>query len=114
MKIVAGDIGGTHARFALAELRPGLPPLMGEMRKYRTREHPGIASAWAQFEADCGAPLPKAAAFGIAAAIEGETLRFVNSHWEIGRHTVQHELGLDSLLLLNDFASEMPSVRDSL
>ena len=25
MKIVAGDIGGTHARFAVAELTPGAP-----------------------------------------------------------------------------------------
>lgn len=105
MKIVAGDIGGTHARFAIAELTPGAPPVIGAMHKYRTREHPGIASAWAQLEKDCGASLPKAAAFGIAAPIEGDHLRFVNSHWEINRWTVQAELGLDHLLLLNDFGA---------
>jgi len=105
MKIVAGDIGGTHARFALAELSAGEPPVVGQMRKYRTREHPDIGSAWAQFARDTGGELPCAAALGIAAPIEGEVLRFVNSSWEIGRHTLAGELGLDQLLLLNDFGA---------
>ena len=81
MRIVAGDIGGTHARFALADLEPGRPPALGEMRRYRTREHDGIASAWDAFARDCGCDLPHAAAFGIAAPIEGDVLRFVNSGW---------------------------------
>jgi glucokinase len=105
MRIVAGDIGGTHARFALAELRAGEPPVLGAMRKYRTREHAGIASAWAQFARDSGGDLPRAAALGIAAPIDGEVLRFVNSSWEIGRDSLRGELGLDRLLLLNDFGA---------
>jgi glucokinase len=105
MKIVAGDIGGTHARFALAEIAPGAPPVLGPMHKYRTREYSGIAAAWAAFGRDIGGSLPAAAAIGIAAPIEGETLRFVNSAWEIGRRTLAGELGLDRLLLLNDFGA---------
>jgi glucokinase len=105
VKIVAGDIGGTHARFAIAELRADAPPLLSAMRRYRTREHPGIESAWAQFARDIGGDLPRAAALGIAAPIEGEVLRFVNSSWEIGRHTLADEIGLDRLLLLNDFGA---------
>ena len=39
MRIVAADIGGTHARrLALAELVPGERPRLGAMRKYRSRE----------------------------------------------------------------------------
>lgn len=105
MRIVAGDIGGTHARFALAELMPTGRPRLGEMRKYRTREHAGLASAWAAFERDSGGALPRAAALGIAAPIEGEVLRFVNSGWEIERGGLVRELGLDRLLLLNDFGA---------
>jgi glucokinase len=75
------------------------------MHKYRTCEHPGIASAWAAFAHDCGGVLPRAAALGIAAPIEGEVLRFVNSAWEIGRHSLAAELRLDRLLLLNDFGA---------
>ena len=105
MRIVVGDIGGTHARFAIADLRDGAPPSLGAMHKYRTREHPGIASAWAAFGRDLGGPLPAAAALGIAAPIEGDELRFVNSHWVIGRHRLAGELGVDRLLLLNDFGA---------
>lgn len=105
MKIVAGDIGGTHARFALAELSFGEPPRLGNMRTYRTREHTGLASAWAAFARDSGGGLPRAAALGIAAPIEGEVLRFVNSDWEIDRSKLAEELGLDQLLLLNDFGA---------
>jgi glucokinase len=105
MKIVVGDIGGTHARFAIAELAPDTPRLLGPMHKYRTAEHAGIASAWAAFERDCGAAMPRCAALGIAAPIEGDELRFVNSAWVIGRHSLQSELGLERLLLLNDFGA---------
>ena len=105
MKIVAGDIGGTHARFALAELGPDQPPVISGMQRYRTRDHDSLASAWAAFARDCGGTLPRAAALGIAAPIEGEVLRFVNSGWEISRPTVARELGLDRLLLLNDFGA---------
>jgi glucokinase len=105
MKIVAADIGGTHARFALAELAPGARPRIGAMRKYRTREHAGLAEAWARFETDEGAPLPRAAAIAVAAPIEGDTLTFMNSDWRIERHGLKAELGLDRLCLLNDFGA---------
>jgi len=104
-KIVAGDIGGTHARFAIAELRPDAPPLMGPMRKYRTREHSGLASAWAAFRQDSGGALPDSASLGIATAIEGDVLRFANNDWAIDRRTLDRELGLTKLLLLNDFGA---------
>ena len=54
MEIVAADIGGTHARFAIAELIAGERPRIGAMKRYRTREHPGLASAWAAFAAERG------------------------------------------------------------
>jgi glucokinase len=105
MRIVAADIGGTHARFALAELEPGAAPRIGAMRKYRTREHPGLGSAWAAFARECGEPLPRAAALAVAAPIEGDVLTFMNSDWRIERARLEDELGLDKLILLNDFGA---------
>lgn len=105
MKIVAADIGGTHARFALAELSPGERPRLGEMRKYRTRECAGLGEAWARFERDSGGSLPRAAAIAVAAPIEGDTLTFMNSAWRIDRRAIAGDLGLDSLTLLNDFGA---------
>ncbi len=105
MRIVAADIGGTHARFALAELAPGERPRLGEMRKYRTRDYPGLAEAWERFERDNDGALPRAAALAVAAPIEGEVLTFMNSDWRLARHGLKDELGLDQLSLLNDFGA---------
>ncbi|HEV2816175.1 MAG TPA: glucokinase [Allosphingosinicella sp.] len=105
MEIVAADIGGTHARFALAELVPGERPRIGDVRKYRTGEHDGLGSAWAAFARDSGGALPRAAALAVAAPIEGELLTFMNSDWRIDRNKVAAELGLEKLTLLNDFGA---------
>ena len=105
MKLVAADIGGTHARFALAELAPGTLPRLGEMKRYRTREHDGLASAWAAFARDCGEPLPGDAALAIAAPIEGEILTFMNCDWRIERANLAADLGLERMTLLNDFGA---------
>jgi len=105
MRIVVGDIGGTHARFAIAEVRSGARPIVGQMKRYRTREHSGLGSTWAAFAADSGEPLPSAAALAVAAPIEGEELRFMNSHWRIPRFGIADELGLERLTLLNDYGA---------
>ena len=105
MKIVAADIGGTHARFALAEIEPGERPRLGAMKRYRTREHTGLAAAWERFAHEIGEELPRDAAIAVAAPIEGDVLRFMNSEWRIARFTLAEELGLDRLTLLNDFGA---------
>jgi glucokinase len=105
MKIVVGDIGGTHARFAVAELMPGEPPRLGPMRRYRTREHPGLCSTWQRFAQESGGELPKAAALAVAAPMEGDLIRFVNSDWRFSRENLAEELGLERVTLLNDFGA---------
>jgi glucokinase len=105
MKIVVADIGGTHARFALAEIAPGAMPRLGEMKRYRTREYDGLVSAWAAFSRDCGEPLPRDAALAVAAPIEGEILTFMNCDWRIERASLAADLGLDRMTLLNDFGA---------
>jgi len=103
MKLVAADIGGTNARFALAEIMDDGKARLGDVRGYATARHPDLASAWAAFAHDTPGPLPRAAAIAVAAPIEGEVLRFVNSPWTIRRAAVCEDLGLDRLTLLNDF-----------
>ena len=105
MKIVAGDIGGTNARFAIAELVPGERPRLSEVRRYPTAEHPGLASAWAAFDADLDEPMPRAAALGVATGLGEDVLRFANNDWVIDQRTLAGELGLERLLLLNDFGA---------
>jgi glucokinase len=105
MRIVAGDIGGTNARFAIAELVPGERPRLSDVKRYPTAEHQGLASAWAAFDADFDEPMPRAAAIGVATGLGEDVLRFANNDWVIDQRTLAGELGLDRLLLLNDFGA---------
>lgn len=105
MRIVVGDIGGTHCRFAIAELGEGQHPAIGPMRRYRSRELPDLAAAWAKFAAEEDGELPRDAVLGVAAPIEGDILRFLNSDWRIPRHSIAGDLGLERVTLLNDFGA---------
>lgn len=104
-RLVVGDIGGTHCRFAIAELSGGQRPKIGPMRRYRSRELPGLKEAWAKFAAEEGGELPRDAALGVAAPIESDVLRFMNNDWRIPRHSIASDLGLERLTLLNDFGA---------
>ncbi len=104
-RIVVGDIGGTHCRFAIAELSEGQRPSVGPMRRYRSRELPGLAAAWAKFATEEGGKLPCDAALGVAAPIDGDVLKFMNNNWRIPRHSITDDLGLERLTLLNDFGA---------
>ena len=104
-RIVVGDIGGTHCRFAIAELAAGERPSIGSMRRYRSRDLAGLDAAWARFAADEGETMPRDAALAVAAPIEGDVLRFMNNDWRIPRHSIAADLGLDRLTLLNDFGA---------
>jgi len=110
MKLVAVDLGGTHARFAIAELREGERPLMGEPRKYRTADFSGLAAAWRAFASDQDGELPQAASIAIAGPVEGELIRFTNSAWTIRPALLARELGVDELTILNDFAAMAAAV----
>jgi len=105
VKIVVGDIGGTHARFAIADLGQASRPAIGVMKRYRTRDYDGLTAAWQRFAGEIGETLPRSAALAVAAPIEGEILRFMNSDWRIPRFTIADELGLERLTLLNDFGA---------
>lgn len=102
-EIVAVDVGGTNARFARARIGPDGAPTLGEPRKYKVADFPGLAACWAAFARDEGAPLPDAAAIAFAAPLGGETVKLTNSSWIIRPETLAEELGLKRLTLMNDF-----------
>jgi glucokinase len=46
---------------------------------------------------------PRKAAIAVATAVGEDVVEFTNSHWRFSRKALQVELGLDTLLALNDF-----------
>jgi glucokinase len=104
-EIVAVDIGGTHARFALAEVTGGRVLRLGEEFTLRTGEHDGLDAAWAAFAAAAGRPLPPAAAIALAGPAKGETLKLTNSDWTIRPAAIRENLRVERFTLVNDFGA---------
>jgi glucokinase len=105
MEIVAGDIGGTHARFARAIVTPGQRPRLGTVRAYKTAAFPDLASAWRRFLAEEGDPAVAAASIAVAAPMDGGLIRFTNSPWVIEPDRVSGQLGVARVHFLNDFGA---------
>lgn len=103
MQLVAVDIGGTHARFALAEVAGGQVSALGETITLKTADHASFERAWAEFGRLSGTPLPRAVAIAVAGPVGGDIIRFTNNPWAIRPAAIPGELGVDDLVVVNDF-----------
>lgn len=103
--IVAVDIGGTHARFAIAEVQDGRVITLGEAVTLKTAEHASFQTAWQEFERLNGAPLPRAAAIAIAGPVDADVIKLTNNPWIIRRSLVCEKLQVDSFVIVNDFGA---------
>lgn len=101
--IIAADIGGTNARFARARLNDRGDPTLGKVRKYKVADFPSLQACWARFAKDEGGDLPRAASIAFATAIGRDIIKLTNSSWTIRSDTLDEELGLDHIRLVNDF-----------
>jgi glucokinase len=79
-EIVAADIGGTHARFAIAEVAHGRVVALGEAVKLRTADYASLQTAWEAFGAQLGRPLPPAAGIAVATPVNAPILKFICGH----------------------------------
>jgi len=103
-ELVAADIGGTHARFALARLDgAGNVVALNEPVVMRCAEHASLQMAWETFGTTIGRQLPRAAAIAVAGPVVGEELKLTNNPWVIRPAMVNKKLGVDAHVLVNDF-----------
>lgn len=103
-ELVAADIGGTHARFALARLDgAGKVVALDEPVVMRCAEHASLQMAWESFGTTIGRALPRAAALAVAGPVAGEELKLTNNPWVIRPAMVNEKLGVDAHVLVNDF-----------
>lgn len=102
-RVAVADIGGTHARLALAEIDGGSIAL-GETATLSTADYSGFEGAWAAF-AEIAGPLPRALAIAAAGPVLGDRLPMTNGRWVLALSRLREELGLDALTALNDFGA---------
>jgi glucokinase len=103
-QILVGDVGGTHARFAVVEPSDAGP--------WRILHRLDLAERLATFndalrsylERAGVTPLPRLAAIAVAGPVAAGTARFTNRGWEISEQALR-EVGFERALLINDFAA---------
>ena len=103
MEIVTADIGGTHARFAIARVESGRVVTLSEPVNMATSDHASLQIAWQAFGASLGRPLPRAAAIAIAAPVRGDLIKLTNNPWIVRPTLIPDKLGVDTHILINDF-----------
>ena len=103
MELVAVDIGGTHARFALATVAGGRVVALAAPTTLKTADFASFQTAWEAFAATLDQPLPRAAAIAIACPVRGDVLQLTNNPWIIRPALIDAKLGVDAHVLVNDF-----------
>src|SRR5204863_306087 len=96
MEVVAVDIGGTHARFAVAEVANGRVVSISEPITQKVAEHASLQLAWQAYGEALGRELPKAAALAVASPVGGEIIKLTNNPWIIRPALIPERLGADT------------------
>jgi glucokinase len=104
-KIVALDIGGTNARFVIAEIADDGAITLGEPVTLKTDDYTSLETAWEEFASRHRGSLPRDVAIAIAGPVSGETVRMTNNSWSIHSGRLDEQLGLERFTVLNDFAA---------
>ena len=103
--IVTTDIGGTHARFAIATIDEGRVVELGEPVTLKTSEHASFQTAWEEFGRRAGIALPNELAMAFAGPVDGDVLKLTNNPWVIRPALMSERLGVERFLVVNDFGA---------
>jgi glucokinase len=100
--ILVGDVGGTHARFAVVDAS-GPPPWRIQDRQDLAEPFPTFIDALrSYFERTPAKPKPPVAAIAVAGPVNAGTARFTNRGWEISESDLK-SFGFKQAILVNDF-----------
>jgi len=102
--LITADIGGTHARFAIATDEGGAIRLSHIVR-LKVRDHASLQSAFEAYAAGLDRPAPRQASVAVAAPVDGELLKLTNNPWAIRPAMIAERLGMERVTLVNDFAA---------
>jgi glucokinase len=99
--VLVADIGGTNARFALAELDT---LALSEIRQVRCADHSSLEAALGDYLGNLPAR-PGRAAIAVAGPVAGTEITLTNLTWSFATSELCRRFSLKSVELLNDFAA---------
>ncbi len=100
---LAGDIGGTHARLALAAAAKRRPTLR-EVRVFPSAEYEALEDLLAEF-LEGRRQTPAAACFGIAGPVSGGRSRATNLPWTVSEKRISRRFRWPKVRLVNDLVA---------
>ncbi|SDY35316.1 glucokinase [Lysobacter sp. yr284] len=109
MRVLVSDIGGTNARFAMAELARGERLLRDSVREYPAAGFASAADAARHFLDELG-ERADAAVFAVAGRVRREEARITNHPWQIRAPEIGSALGTPRVALINDFAAQAMAI----
>ena len=98
------DIGGTYARFTVETA----PAVFQHTASLRCADHADFHAAVSAYLAGLPAgqvPQIEHAAIAIANPVEGDEVRMTNYHWQFSIEQMRQRLGLQTLVVVNDFTA---------
>lgn len=101
--IAVADVGGTHARFALAQIEGGKVVRLDEPLTLKTADYASFQTATEAFAASIGRGLPHEMSMAFAGHVGGEVLKLTNNPWVIRPALMNPKLGIERHLIVNDF-----------
>jgi glucokinase len=104
MTILVGDLGGTHTRLALAEVRTN-QIVLTRVERYINSEHDDLNSILRQFlaaEDDLDETL---CCLAVAGPTDGTRVQFTNLDWRIDTSDLSAQFGFTRCRLINDFSA---------
>ena len=104
-EIAVADVGGTHARFAIAQIEGGRVVSLGDQVKLQTADHASFQLAWEEFGRRQNIDLPNELALSFAGPVGGEVLKLTNNPWVIRPALMKERLGVDRFTIVNDFGA---------
>jgi glucokinase len=99
------DIGGTYARFTL-ETAPGTFEQSATLRCAEHADfHAAVSAYLARLQPLAAGSRIAHAAVAIANPVDGDDVRMTNYHWQFSIEAMRQKLGLDTLVVVNDFTA---------
>ncbi|WP_155953077.1 glucokinase [Pseudoxanthomonas suwonensis] len=107
--LLIADIGGTNARFALADPDASVPLLDDSVREFAVADFPSLADAARHYLDQAGAEARRGV-FAVAGRVDGDEARITNHPWVISRTRTRDMLGFEQVHLINDFAAQAMAI----
>lgn len=104
-RIVTADVGGTHARFAVAEIEGGRVLSVEDPVILKTADCASFQIAWQEFGRRKEVNGITGLAVAFAGPIGGDVLKLTNSPWVIRPSLIHEQLGFEDYTIVNDLGA---------